>query len=289
MKKRPVRITIIGLGLIGGSIGLALRKADRSAVITGCSRRRSTARRAMKLGAINRSSASPAAAVRDADYVFICTPVRAVKDILKAIAPSLRRGCIVSDAASTKAEVMKWAKSLLPAGVNFIGGHPMAGKETSGIGVAEAGLFKGCTWCLAPGAGASRGSLQRLSALVRKLGARPLVIDPDRHDFLVAGISHLPFIMSSALVSAAAKDGAWTEMSRLASSGFRDATRLASGDSRLYTDICLTNRKAIASWLDRFSAEMERFSRMIAKGDENLSGAFSDSAGARNRWLKNRR
>ncbi|MEW6142177.1 MAG: prephenate dehydrogenase [Chloroflexota bacterium] len=288
MNKRPIRITIIGLGLIGGSLGLALKQADPSIVVTGYSRRVSTVRKALKLGAIDHGSGSVTASVKNADIVFICTPVRTVKDIFGAIAPALHRNCIVTDAASTKVEVMKWANRLLPGHVNFIGGHPMAGKEVAGIDAAEATLFRKCVWCLTPSPGASKYSLGKLSKTIRYLGARPYVINPARHDLLVAGVSHLPLVLSTALVSATTGSKLWKEMSRLASSGYRDVTRLASGDSRIYTDICLTNQRSIVKWTDDFIRELQHFRKLVAEGDEALEKAFNKAREAREKWLKSR-
>jgi len=288
MNTRPARITIIGLGLIGGSLGLALKQAD-SSIITGFSRRASTVRKALKMGAIDHGSGSVAASVKNADFVFICTPVRTVRDIFDTIAPALPRNSVVTDAASTKVEVMKWAGKLLPGNVNFIGGHPMAGKEVAGIDAAEASLFRNSVWCLTPSPGASKYSISKLAGLVRKLGARPHFIDPARHDRLVAGISHLPLLLSTALVAATTKDSLWKEMSRLASSGYRDVTRLASGDSRIYTDICLTNRRSIVRWTDDFITELRRFRKLVAEGDEALEKAFNETREAREKWLKSRR
>ncbi|MCX8126726.1 MAG: prephenate dehydrogenase, partial [Dehalococcoidia bacterium] len=269
-----VRITIIGLGLIGGSLGMALKLADPSIVINGYSRRASTVRKAVRLGVIDYGSGSIAASVRESDIVFICTPVRTIKDIFISIAPILKRNCTVTDVASTKVGVMEWAEKYLPGHVNFIGGHPMAGKENAGIEAAEAGLFRNCTWCLVPSSKASKYSLGRLSRIVRSVGAKPYIIDPARHDLLVAGISHLPLVLSTALVSTTTGSELWGEMARLASSGYRDVTRLASGDSRIYTDICLTNRQPIVKWIDDFTRELLRFRDRIDGGDESIEEAF---------------
>jgi prephenate dehydrogenase len=289
MNKRPTRITIIGLGLIGGSLGLAIKKSVPSAVVTGYSRTASTTDRALRTGAIDIGTSTAEHSALKADIVFVCTPVRAVKDIFCTIAPALKRGCIVTDTASTKAEVMEWAVKYLPAHVNFIGGHPMAGKEVAGIDAAEATLFQNCVWCLTPSAETSLDSVKRLTTLLRKLGTRPLMIDPARHDLLVAGISHLPLILSSALVSCTTRSELWNEMARLASTGYRDVTRLASGDSRIYTDICLTNWQSITRWIDDFSKELQRFRRLVADGDEALCEAFSEAREARDKWLKSHR
>jgi prephenate dehydrogenase len=144
-----VLVTIIGLGLIGGSIGLALRQGKKSGwEIVGYSRRQETIASALTLGAIERGENNLKDAVKQADFIIVATPVLTIKEILLAIAPHLHSDCIVTDTASTKVQVMKWAEEILPPTVDFIGGHPMAGRETYGIRAAKAELFRGCTYCL---------------------------------------------------------------------------------------------------------------------------------------------
>ncbi len=150
------RIAIVGLGLIGGSMGLALKRAGQEGPeLVGYARRPETAERARRLGAIDRAESSLAAAVDGADLVMLAVPIMSIKEILSQIAPNLAAGAVVTDVASTKLQVMHWAEEALPQSTSFVGGHPMAGKELSGIEVAEAGLFQGCTYCIVPGRGAS--------------------------------------------------------------------------------------------------------------------------------------
>ncbi len=280
-------VTIIGLGLIGGSIGLALRKASKSSwEVVGHSRRTETAANALSMGAIDRAETNLKDAVEQAQLIIIATPVLTMKEVFSNIAPDVPLGCIVTDTGSTKVQVMKWARELLPPAVSFIGGHPMAGRETYGIQAAEVDLFQGCTYCLTPSKKASPESIDTVIDMARKLGAIPSVIDPKEHDELVAGISHLPILLSAALVSLTTENPSWSKMSTLASSGYHDLTRLASGNPEVNSHICLSNQKAIIDWIDNFSHELERYRQLVAAGDKGLEHALDQANRARQRWLK---
>jgi prephenate dehydrogenase len=277
---------IIGLGLIGGSLGLALKHAGSSdGELIGYARSQEVADRAIRMGAVDRAEDSLASTVDGADVVFLATPTIAVKEILERIGPCLKADCVVTDTASTKMKVMEWAEEYLPSTVDFIGGHPMAGKEASGIEVAEASLFRGCTYCLIPGRNASRTSINLMVELVGKTGASPLLITAPEHDDFVAGISHLPFILSSSLILTTTQSPVWAKMSRLAATGYRDVGRLASQHPGMNRDICLTNRENILFWIDQFSEELSRFRRLISDGSEDLEQAFLDAQQARKAWL----
>ena len=281
-------VTIIGLGLIGGSIGLALRqKKEHRGEIVGYSRHQETVAKALKSGAIERGATNLKDAVKQSEFVIIATPVLTVKEILSEIAPSLPSTCIVTDTASTKVQVIKWATEILPPTVDFIGGHPMAGKETYGIQAAEAELFRGCTYCLIPLEKASPKARDKVTSMVRKLKANPFFIDAQEHDNLVACISHLPILLSSALVSLATKNPTWSTMSKLAASGYHDLTRLASGNPEVNTHICLSNKEAIVNWIDEFIIELERYRQLVADEDKYLEQALTKANKARQEWLNN--
>lgn len=150
----------------------------------------------------------------------------------------------------------------------------MAGREHSGIEAAEVGLFEGCTYCLIPAVQASSEAVAQLSEIVLRLGAHPLVIDAERHDRLVAGISHLPFVLSSALVQCLGKEEDWNEMTTLAAGGFRDMSRLAAGSSTMYRDICATNKEEILNWLDAMALQLDSIRSLIARDDDALEPYF---------------
>jgi prephenate dehydrogenase len=283
-----MRIAIIGLGLIGGSIGLALRKADAGFEVVGFARRPEVASRAFELGAVDRTEVSLLSTVRGADLVIISTPAMAMNGILAEMGVGLRHGSIVTDTASTKARVLDWAKQALPPSVNFIGGHPMAGKEASGVEAADGDLFRGCNYLLIAGSGASDEARDRVAAMVRQIGANPLFMDASEHDSLVAGISHLPLRSSVALVAVTTKSPLWPKMATLAASGFRDLSRLASGDPLMSRDICLTNREPIIKWIDDYIEELRALRYLISESGEvdRLEEAFIQVRKERERWLQ---
>lgn len=280
------RISIIGLGLIGGSLALALKKAGTVKEITGFSRSSQTLASAKQFGIIDRVAGDLPSAVKRAQIVVIATPVMATKEILASISRHLPADCIVTDAGSTKAEVMKWAEEYLPANVSFIGGHPMAGKETSGIGEAYADLFQGCVYCLTPAGNATKKAVQTLKTMVESIGATPFFVDAELHDNLVAGVSHLPMLLSAAFVTATTKSRSWPEMAKLAAGGFRDISRLASGNAEMNRDICLTNKEKIIYWLDRYIDELLKYRSLVAEDGTELLKALVQAHEAREKWLR---
>lgn len=284
---RTKRITIIGVGLIGGSIGLALKAAGVTGVeIVGHDRERGVANQAQRMGAIDRAEHNLPRAVEGAGMVIIATPALAVREVLQQIAPDLSEGAVVTDTASTKAHIMNWAKEFLPANVSFVGGHPMAGKETQGIQHAEATLFQGKAYCVCPAVDASDASVKSVIGLVQLIGAEPLFLDPEEHDVYAAAVSHLPLMMSTALFHLLRSSAAWPDMGVMASTGFRDATRLASGDPKMSHDIWVTNREAVMHWLDRMAAELQRFRDLLQDAkDETLLETFARAQMERDTFL----
>ena len=263
------RITIIGLGLIGGSLGLALKAAKLTGIeIVGYDKDTLAAGEARRLRVVDKSEPILQRAVRDARLVIIATPIMAIRGVMEEIAGELGENCVVTDTASTKIIVMEWASQLLPATVSFVGGHPMAGKETSGVQNAEAKLFAGKPYCIIPTPDASEGAVRAVTGIVQLVGARPFFIGAEEHDRYVAAVSHLPLILSSALFTLVRSSPAWPELAALAGSGFRDATRLASTDAELSHDICLTNREGVLHWLDRMVEELGRYRELLQQGQE---------------------
>lgn len=284
---RMKRVAIIGLGLIGASIGLALKKANVAGLErVGFARRAEVASEAVSIGAVDRAGGDLFATVEDASLVIIATPPMAIRGILAEIGARLSPGCIVTDTASTKVQVMEWAQELLPPSVSFIGGHPMAGKETFGIGAADADLFRGCIYCLISGRNVGVEATDFVSGLVKQIGAAPLLLDASEHDSLVAGISHLPLLVSAALTLATTKSGSWPEMARLAAGGFRDLSRLASGSPEMSRDICITNKGPVLHWVDKFLEELGEFRRLVSEDGQQLEQAFFQAREGRQRWLQ---
>lgn len=270
------RICIVGLGLIGGSLGMAIKAASpRGVEVIGYDREPAIEERARKAGAIDHGARDLADAIRPASLVILATPIQAMREVMSEIAPLLAPNTVVTDVASTKAPIMRWAQEFLPNEVSFVGGHPMAGKETQGIGNAEADLFRDRVYCLCPSPHAGEESVAVVQSLAKLIGARTLFIDPEEHDQYVAAISHLPLLTSVALFSMVRDSAGWAEIAPLASTGFRDATRLASGEPQMSYDITQTNREALLGWLDRYQAELHTLREAIAQGDPALLEKFA--------------
>jgi prephenate dehydrogenase len=289
------RIAIIGLGLIGGSIGLGLRrwseqnsKAGQSALeVIGFDIDLDQQHYAKKINAVDRAEWELARAVRDADVVVICTPVRAMRETFSDIAPHLKAGAVVTDTGSTKRQVLEWAAELLPTSVSFVGGHPMAGKAQS-IEGAEADLFKGATWCVTPSVTADEGAIRNVLGMIAALGAEPYFLDPDEHDAYVAGVSHLPFVLAASLMNTLSKDASWRDMKTLTAGGFRDMTRLAGGSPEMHRDIVLTNREAVTRWIDAMMQTLQSVREMVNEEEDraaaDLTSFFTAARDARAEW-----
>src|SRR3989304_1396933 len=198
------RLAIIGLGLIGGSLGLALKRAQLEGLeIVGCDNEWGVAGRARKLGAIDHEARSAPSVVEGAQVVVIATPILQVRTVLEEIAPELEQGAVVTDTASTKREVLRWASELLPETVSFVGGHPIAGKEHAGIDAADASLFQDRPWAITPSVDATEGAVQTVESLIAVVGAQPVLVDAEEHDSYLAAVSHLPLVIAAALFSLA--------------------------------------------------------------------------------------
>ncbi len=283
------KIAIIGLGLIGTSMGLAIRQTQNKDIeVVGIDLEPSYTSTARKMGAIDREARTIPDAVRDASIVIVAIPVLAMRDLFEFIAEFLSPGAIVTDTGSTKADVVSWAEELLPDGVSFVGGHPMAGKETSGPKEAEAALINGAVYAICPARNASEASVQVIVSLVQAIGAKPYFVDPAEHDSYVAAVSHLPFMLSVSLVNTATRSVGWREMGKLASSGFRDISRLASGDPVMHRDIAVTNRDAIVYWIDELIKDLHSLRGMVKDDQAALEQALVEAWEARARWMLGR-
>jgi prephenate dehydrogenase len=290
-----IRISIVGMGLIGTSIGMALRSVpDRDAplgaiTITGYDQdRRRTADARGRL-AIDREAASLAEAVREAQLIIVAVPVQQVREILLSLATLAAPGAVITDVSSTKAEVLAWAREILPPSLDMVGGHPMAGREKSGPAAAEADLFREAIYCLCPSVTAREQSIALVEAMVKQIGAKIYFIDPVEHDAYVAGVSHLPFLLSATLVEVASKSAGWREMAPLAAGGFRDMTRLASGDAAMHRDICMTNREALVRWINQAVTELLEVRDLLEedRGDAVLA-MFEHAQAVREEWLESK-
>ncbi len=262
-------VVIIGVGLIGGSLGAALKALPDAPRVTGIARDPKTRERAVARGVVDDALAPEAAdaALLAADLVVIATPVGAAADWLQRLGRLAYAG-IVTDVASTKAAISADAARLLGDRAVFIGGHPMAGSERSGVEVADAELFRGAHYVLCPLEGTPADAYRRLHQLVTSVGARAIAVSPEAHDRAVAAISHAPHVAASALTNLAAERvGDGEDVLRLAAGGFKDMTRIAAGSPDLWTGICLDNREAVVAALGDLTAQLEGVCAMLAAGD----------------------
>ncbi|HLI68419.1 MAG TPA: prephenate dehydrogenase/arogenate dehydrogenase family protein [Ktedonobacteraceae bacterium] len=278
------KIAIVGLGLIGGSLGLALHQAHAAQQITGYDLGRGVSDRARRIGAIDQVYTTLEDAVRGAELIILATPVGAMRALLQSMATMASSGAVITDVASTKNQVINWAEEFLPGNLYFVGGHPMAGKEVSGVESADPTLFQNRIYCLTPTKKTSPAALNKVAQMIEMLGARVRFLEPAEHDGQVAQVSHLPFVAAAALMNTVAESSSWGDAALLASSGFRDTTRLAAGNPEMYRDICLTNSEALVRALDEYVATLRIFREQIAQHDPHLNELFARSQEARQQW-----
>jgi prephenate dehydrogenase len=269
-----LNVAVLGVGLIGGSIGLAVRRRT-GAEVRGYDADARVLARALELGAIDRAASGVAEAVGDADVVFVATPVGALAETARAALAAARADCVVSDVGSTKR-----ALSEASADERFVGGHPLAGAETAGVEHAREDLFEGATWYLTPAAGTAGVLYERLHRLLSTIGARPTAIDAETHDRLLAVVSHLPHVLANVLVAQAASTFGGAAHGRVTAVGpsFRDATRVAGANSAIWIDIYMSNRDALLAAIDEHAARVERVRAVLAAGDAAALGAWNDAA-----------
>lgn len=280
------KVTIIGLGLIGGSMGLALKAANLpNLTVVGHDLESAAMKTALKRGAVDKTEDTLDDAVAGARMVVLAAPPLAVRLLLDDISDLVPEHCVVTDVSSTKADVMRWAKQYLPDTVSFIGGHPMAGREDSGINFADKDLFRGKAYAVIPSPRATEGAVKSVMGLVSILGAEPVFIDAEEHDQYVAAISHMPMVLSSALFTLVRNTQAWPEIAPLTGPAFRDLTRLASGDPQMNHDICITNPDGVVHWIDRVIGELRRYRDMIMDNNEELFTTFSAAQLQREAYL----
>lgn len=282
MAFRVKRLGIAGVGLIGGSLGLAARQSGLADHVLGIGRSESRLATAAELGAVDSWTTDFASGARECDVLYLSAPVSVIIEQLRQLSSFAKTDLIVTDAGSTKAAILAAAAGL-PPGIRFVGGHPMAGSEESGVEAASAGLFGGATYVLTPDAGTDPDALAAVTSLVKALAARPVVMGAGEHDAAVAVISHLPHFLAGALVRMA--DLAGEGVGRLAAGSFRDMTRVASSPPVLWRDIALTNRKSILSALRGFRKALAEAERVLDAGDEAAVEAWFQESCARRKRL----
>ena len=287
---RIEKLVVVGVGLIGGSFALALKGAGAVGRVVGVGRGAGNIARALELKIIDCAGNFDGETFGDADLVLLAMPVGQMQGVMRAIAPLVGEKTVVTDAGSTKEDVVKLARRELKGSLaRFVPGHPIAGTEKSGAEAAQAGLYRGRKVVLTP--------LERTAADAKALvrgaweacGAAVFEIEPREHDAVLAAVSHLPHVLAFALVDQVARHRDAKRLFSYAAGGFRDFTRIASSHPEMWRDICIANRKALLAELKRYGGELERLKRMLERGDARaLEALFAGARDARDRWLKNR-
>lgn len=262
------RAGILGTGLIGGSLGLALVAGKLADGVVGYDADPRMLREALRRGAVQEAAASARELASSCDLVVVAVPVRAIPAVLSEIASDLPPGCTVSDVGSVKATVVETAARVLPGHCHFVGGHPLAGSEQRGVEFADGELFRDAYYVLTPSADCDTEAYSRLHALIAALGARVIAMEPGLHDRAVSVISHLPHVMAMGLMNLALRRADEYPLLALAAGGFRDVTRIAASDPALWLDILMENRAAVWESLQDFITTLQGVGELLRAGEE---------------------
>ena len=259
------RIAIVGVGLIGGSVGLGLKSRGGNCEVVGVGHRKETIDLALELKAIDRGTLDLTVGVSGADLVILAAAVSLIPELARRAMPHLKPSAVLTDVGSTKVYICSEISRFCRPDVTFVGGHPLAGSEKRGVRFAKADLFRGCTWFLTPAESTREGVLRKLKRFCETLGARVATVSPPDHDRIVAATSHLPHLVAAAIVGSLEK-----EARAFIGPGFKDATRIAGSDSLLWRDIFMTNRAQVLKAIERFEAELARFKQVLEDEDPEV-------------------
>jgi prephenate dehydrogenase len=268
MPARWKQVSLIGVGLLGGSIGLAVKQRRLAERVVGYARQPAGATEAERAGAVDRGETDLARAVAGSDLIILCTPIAQMGPLLARSLPHLARGAVVTDVGSVKGCVVSELEPMAAgAGAQFVGSHPMAGSEKTGVAAARADLFEGAVCVLTPTARSDKETVRRLEAFWGDLGGTPLRLSPETHDDLVSRSSHLPHVVAAELCNYVLSPVHPREQAMLCASGFRDTTRVASGSPEMWRDIAVANRRNLARVLGVFIEDLQEFQRALEAQD----------------------
>lgn len=267
------KITILGVGLLGASFALALKKSGLCRTITGYGRNRENLQRAKERNIIDSFEQDPVAACRDSDLIMLSAPVGAFAGLAKAIAPALKKGAVITDVGSVKGILVRQLEKMMPKDVYYIGGHPISGSDRSGIDSANAELFKNARCVITPTENSDPSALDKIQNLWKALGSEIIILNPEEHDRIYASVSHLPHLIAYAMVNTVAEmDRSYLDFS---GKGFMDSTRIACSSEELWNDICLLNRENIVEVLAVFQKNLDMLAQYLKAGDsDSLKAEF---------------
>jgi prephenate dehydrogenase len=269
------KITIIGVGLLGGSIGLAVRRRKLAREVAGFVRRPASLKDCERAGALDYATTDLLAAVSGADLVILCTPLAQMRALTEQFLPALKRGAIVTDVGSVKADVVRELEALVAkVGAHFVGSHPMAGGEKMGVLASRADLYVSAACVVTPTKKSNAAAVRKIEQFWKSLGALTLRLDAAKHDLLVSRTSHLPHVTAAALASLVLNPASPKPQAALCANGFRDTTRIASGSPEMWRDIALANRKNLSQSVDAFVAELKKFQAALKRGDAKAIEQF---------------
>ncbi len=280
------KITIVGVGLLGGSLGLAVKHRRLARQVAGYVRREVSIKQCADAGAVDFATTDLQAAVWDAELVILCTPLGQMRLLVKQLLPALKRGAIVTDVGSVKASVVNEFESLIKkTGAHFIGSHPMAGGEQAGVSAARADLFESAMCVVTPTQRSHRAGLRKVEQFWKSVGGRVLSLSPEMHDALVSRSSHLPHLLAATLAASVLDPKHPKQQAALCATGFRDTTRVASGSPEMWRDIALANRVQLRMALDEFVRELQGVQKILRRGKATqVEGLFQTAKERRDRW-----
>jgi prephenate dehydrogenase len=281
-----LQVSIIGLGVVGTSAGLALRRYADKLQVTGHDRDTGAAGKAKSMGAVDRTEWNLINAVLKADRILLCIPLAEIRETLDAIKQDLKPGVVILDTADVKAPVLQWANELLPRNAHFIGGHPILLTEKQDQASSSAELFERRIFCLTASGTAEGDAIQAATNLVEALGAQPFYMDAVEHDGLMAAVEQMPALVAGALAGVTTSSPAWLEMRKLAGGQYYAGSQSLYATGQAAARACLGNKENSLRWLAALQGELESWQTMVAAGDETgLTNAFENGFTARSAWL----
>jgi prephenate dehydrogenase len=281
-----LQVTIVGLGVIGSSAGLALRRYADKVSVVGHDKDAKLASKAKKIGAVDRTEWNLISAVSEADRVLLALPADQIRDTLAAIAKGLTTGCVLVDTAEIKVAVLQWAAELLPKDVHLIGGHPILMVEDPSVDAASATLFENKLFCLTPDVGSEASAVRLAADLVEAMGAKPFFLDAAEHDGMIAAVEHIPAILAGALLGGTSASSGWLDMRKLAASQFYSSTLIMPESGPAVAAACMANREHVLYWLDQLMAGLRVWRQDLADGNgEALAKAIDSGLETRRNWL----
>lgn len=284
------KIALVGVGLLGGSVGLAVRQRRLAAQVVGYVRRQAAIDECVKAGAVDSATMVLAQAVENADLVILCTPIGQMLELTKQMLPALKGGAVVTDVGSVKGQPAQELTALIAgAGASFIGSHPMAGAEKTGVSFAMADLFENAVCVVSPTPKSPAAEVKKLEEFWKALGGKPLRLKPDLHDELVSRSSHLPHVVAAELANYVLSPALPKSQPQLCATGFRDMTRIASGSPEMWRDISVANSKHLSQVLGVFIEDLQEFQLALNNGDvKAIEEFFVKAKQRRDEWSEGR-